>query len=281
MPKGRLGDTLDGMSQHPLTPGSPSSLRPQPPERPELATGFAGLTPMLNPTTVAVVGASSEPTRIGGRPIAYMLRQGFAGEILPVNPNRTEIQGLRAYPSVAALPRAPDVAIVAVAASGAVAEIEALVARGVKSAIVLSAGFAETGVDGAQAQARMIAAARAGGMRLLGPNCLGLFNARISFYPIFSASFEGGWPIPGRIGIASQSGAYGTHLFAVARGRRIGVPVCVTTGNEADVTIGDVIGWMAEDPDTDVIVAYAEGIREPAPFWPPSRRRGRRASPWS
>jgi len=99
-------------------------------------------------------------------------------------------------------------------------------------------------------------------MRLLGPNCLGLFNARLGFYPIFSSSFENGFPRPGRIGIASQSGAYGTHLFAAARDRGLGTPICITTGNEADVTIGEAIGWLAEDPETDVIAAYAEGIRE-------------------
>jgi acyl-CoA synthetase (NDP forming) len=105
----------------------------------------------------------------------------------------------------------------------------------------------------------MVATARAGGMRLLGPNCLGLFNAGIGYYATFTSSVETGWPMPGRIGIASQSGAYGTHLYAAARNRGIGVPICVTTGNESDVTIGDVIGWLAEHPDTDVIAAYAEG----------------------
>jgi len=86
--------------------------------------------------------------------------------------------------------------------------------------------------------------------------------ARIGYYPTFTASVRRGWPLPGRIGIASQSGAYGTHLFTAARNRGIGVPICVTTGNEGDVTIGDVIGWLAEDDETDVIAAYAEGIRE-------------------
>ena len=139
-----------------------------------------------------------------------------------------------------------------------------LSARGVKSAIVFTAGFAEAGPEGAAAQAEMLAAA--GSMRLLGPNCLGLFNARAGFYPIFSSSFESGFPPPGRVGIASQSGAYGTHVFAVARNRGIGTPICVTTGNEADLTIGDIIGWLAQDPDTDVIAAYAEGIREAKGF---------------
>ncbi len=220
----------------------------------------------MAPRSIAVVGASGDASRIGGRPIAYMLDQGFAGAILPVNPNRAVIQGLPAYPTIADLPQVPDTAIVAVPGALAVQAIEDLGARGVRSAIVFTAGFAEMNEDGAADQTRLLAAAARHGMRLLGPNCLGLFNARIGYYPIFSTSFENGWPKPGRIGIASQSGAYGTHVFATARNRGIGTPLCVTTGNEGDVTIGDVIGWMAEDPDTDVIAAYAEGIREADSF---------------
>ena len=227
-----------------------------------MSVRFASLDSLLEPDSVAVIGASSDATRIGGRPIHYMKQQGFRGEILPVNPNRAEIQGLAAYPSIAALPRVPETAIVAVPTAVAIQAVDELGARGVKSAIVFTAGFAETGQAGEAAQAALMAAARRHGMRLLGPNCLGLFNARIGFYPIFSSSLESGWPPPGRVGIASQSGAYGTHVFAVARARGIGTPICVTTGNEADVTIGDVIGWLAEDPETDVIAAYAEGIRE-------------------
>ena len=234
---------------------------------------FSSLTPMLAPRSVAVIGASSDPTRIGGRPISYMLARGFAGRIMPVNPNRTEIQGLPAVASLAALSEVPDVAIVAVAGEAAVAAVAELAAMGVKGAIVFTAGFAEVDPSGtgpeSLTQARMLASAKACGMRMLGPNSLGLFNDRIGFYPIFSSSFEGGWPprpMTGRgsVGIASQSGAYGTHLFSVMRNRGIATPICVTTGNEADITIGDVIGWLAEDPDTDVIAAYAEGIHESA-----------------
>ena len=227
---------------------------------------FASLDSLLRPRSVAVLGASADPTRIGGRPIDYMLKQRFQGTILPVNPNRAEVQGLRAYASVAELPEAPETAIIAVPAALAIQAIDELGARGTKSAIVFTAGFAEMDAAGGEAQARMMQAARRHGMRLVGPNCLGLFNARAGFYPIFSSSLESGWPAPGRVGIASQSGAYGTHLFAIARNRGIGTPICVTTGNEGDVTIGDVIGWLAEDPETDVIAAYAEGIREADSF---------------
>ena len=108
----------------------------------------------------------------------------------------------------------------------------------------------------------MVAVARAGGMRILGPNCLGVFDARRSYYATFSSSFDSGWPVLGRIGIASQSGAYGTHLYTLARNRAIGASLCVMTGNEGDVTVGECIGWLAENPDVDVIAVYAEGIRE-------------------
>lgn len=230
------------------------------------AAGFASLGRLLTPASVAVIGASTDPVRIGGRPIANMLARGFAGRILPVNPKRTEIQGLPAYPSVAALPEVPDAAIVAVPGAACVAAVADLARAGTGAAIVFTAGFAEVDAAGAALQAEMTATAAAHGMRLLGPNCLGLFNAGIGFFPIFSSSLEGGWPLAGRIGIASQSGAYGTHLFAAARERRMGTPICVTTGNEADVTVADVIGWLAEDPGTDVIAAYAEGIRDGARF---------------
>jgi acyl-CoA synthetase (NDP forming) len=234
--------------------------------RPSPTAGFAALDAMVRPRSVAIIGASDDATRIGGRPIAYMQRQGFAGAILPVNPNRATVQGLPAFANVAALPAAPDVAIVAVPGEAAVQAVDDLGARGCRAAIVFTAGFAEVDEAGAAMQDRLVAAARKHRMRLLGPNCLGLFNAAINFYPIFSLSFEQGWPIPGNIGIASQSGAYGTHVFAVSRMRGMGTPVCITTGNEADVSLGEAIGWMAQAPEVEVICAYAEGIRESARF---------------
>jgi len=223
---------------------------------------FAGLTPLLAPRSIAILGASNDPARIGGRPIAYMKAQNFQGAIYPVNPNRAEVQGLRAYPSVADLPETPDVAIVAVPAALAVQAAEDLGKRGTKAALVFTAGFAEVDAEGQAAQDRMVAAARAHGMRILGPNCLGVFDGRTGYYATFSSSFDSGWPVPGRIGIASQSGAYGTHLYTLARNRGIGASLCIMTGNEADVTVGECIGWLAENPEVDVIAAYIEGIRE-------------------
>ena len=223
---------------------------------------FASLTPLLAPRSIAVIGASSDPTRIGGRPIAFMKDQKFQGAIYPVNPMRAEIQGLKAYASIADLPEVPDVAIVAVPADIAVKAVADLAKLGVKGVVMFTAGFAEVDEKGQLAQDGMIADARAAGMRILGPNCLGAFDARRGYYATFSSSFDSGWPVPGRIGIASQSGAYGTHLYTLARNRGIGASLCVMTGNEADVTVGECIGWLAENPDVDVIAVYAEGIRE-------------------
>ncbi len=223
---------------------------------------FRALDRLLRPRSVAIIGASDDPVRIGGRPLAYMRGQGFAGALMPVNPNRATVQGLPAYASIGALPEAPDAAIIAIPGEGAIQAVEELGARGCGAAIVFTAGFAEVGGDGVAMQARLVAAARRHGMRLVGPNCLGLFNAALGYFPIFSASFENGWPRPGRVGIASQSGAYGSHLFAAARDRGIGTPVLVTTGNEADLGLADFIGWMAESEEVDVIAAYAEGIQD-------------------
>lgn len=223
---------------------------------------FASLTPLFSPRSVAVLGASSDPTRISGRPIAYMKAQGFQGGLYPINPNRTEVQGLKAYPSVADLPETPDVAIVAIAADIAEQSITDLAERGVKAAVMFTAGFAEMDETGEAAQNRMVAVARKHGMRILGPNCLGVFDARTAYYATFSSSFDSGWPVPGRIGIASQSGAYGTHLYTLARNRGIGASLCIMTGNESDVTVGECIGWLAENPEVEVIAVYAEGIRE-------------------
>ena len=230
------------------------------------APDFTSLDALVRPRSVALIGASDDPIRIGGRPVSYMKQRGFAGQLWPVNPNRPTVQGLPAFASISALPAAPDVGIVAVPASQAIAAVDELGKKGCRAVIMFSAGFAEMDAAGAAEQDRMTAVAKSHGIRLLGPNCLGVFNASINYFATFSASFEKGWPIPGRIGIASQSGAYGTHLFAASLDRNLGTAVCITTGNEAEVALGDVLGWMAQAPEVDVICAYAEGIRESAKF---------------
>jgi len=220
------------------------------------------LDALLHPRSVAVIGASDDPLRIGGRPIAYMQSQGFTGRILPVNPVRAMVQGLPAYASVKALPETPDVAIVAVAAKSCVQVVAELAARGTAAAIVFSAGFAESGPEGEATQHAMVAAARRHGMRVLGPNSLGLVNPRNGFYGSFVSSVELGMPRAGRVAIISQSGAYGGHILAAATAAGIGLSTCAMTGNECDITLGQVVQMMVDDDDTDVIALYSEGIRE-------------------
>ncbi|MDR2990321.1 MAG: acetate--CoA ligase family protein [Burkholderiaceae bacterium] len=217
---------------------------------------------LLRPNTVAIVGASDDPVRIGGRSISYMQKQGFKGKILPVNPNRDKVQGLRAYASVTDLPETPDVAIVAVPAPAALAAVTQLAERGVKAAIVFSAGFAEVDAQGAAQQAALVAAAHRHGMRLLGPNALGIMNLHSGFNGSFSSTVELWPPVPGHIGIASQSGAYGAHLVCAASAAGLGLSTVVLSGNEADLNLGDAVRLMVKDPDTHVIALYAEGIRD-------------------
>ncbi|CAM4003952.1 acetate--CoA ligase family protein [Palleronia rufa] len=217
---------------------------------------------LLAPRSVAVIGASEDVTRIGGRPIAAMLAAGYAGRILPVNPHRGTVQGLACCATIDDLPEAPDAALIAIPAKLVPDAIAALGRKGCRVATLFSAGFAETGKDGADAQAELVALAGSHGIRILGPNTLGVFNVGIGYFGTFSSSLDTGYPTPGGIGIASQSGAFGAHLAALARDRGLGLSVLMTTGNESDITVADAISWMAASDGTDVICAYMEAIND-------------------
>ncbi len=220
------------------------------------------LGPLLNPGSVAIIGASDNPARIGGRPLRYMRDAGFSGRIYPVNPNRESVQGLPAFASITAVPEPVDTAIIAVAAPAVVDIAEACAAANVKAVIIFSAGFAEMDDDGRRRQDALTAIARTTPMRIVGPNCLGVYNSALGFFGTFTSTIEGGRPTPGQVGLVSQSGAYGSHLSLVATLRGIGIRFWVTTGNECDVDVAETIGWLARHPDVSVIMAYAEGVRD-------------------
>ncbi len=211
---------------------------------------------------MAVIGASSSPTRIGGRPIRYLQDAGFAGTIYPVNPNHTLVQGLQAFASIDDVPDPVDLAIVAVPARSVLGAVTACAARGVKAVIIFSAGFAETDTPGRTMQDGLRELAARSGLRILGPNCLGAYNAEIGFFATFSTTLEEGYPTGGSVGLVSQSGAYGSHLSLLARRRGLGVRYWITTGNEVDVSVPESIAWMAAQPEILVIVAYAEGVTD-------------------
>lgn len=217
---------------------------------------------ILDPKAVAVIGASDDPARIGGRPIASMRKLGYTGRIFPVNPKRREVQGIPAYASITDLPEIPDVAVIAVPSGQVVEVIEALGRWGTKAAILFSAGFAEVGGDGVSLQEALVDTARRFGVRLLGPNSLGLIN----FHTGFAGSFSG-MPFiegicSGSVGIVSQSGAYGTHLVAAMVESGVGLSSVIMTGNEADLTLGEMVKLLVADQRTEVIALYSEGIQD-------------------
>ena len=220
------------------------------------------LDALLRPASVAVIGASNDPTRIGGRPIRYLRAAGFAGRVYPVNPRHAEVQGLPAFPRIEDVPEAVDLAIVAVPAPSVVDTVQACAARGVQVVVIYSAGFAEMGAEGRRLQQRLREIAAETGLRIVGPNCLGVYNSELGFFATFSTTLEDGFPAPGGVALVSQSGAYGSHLSLLARKRNIDIRYWVTTGNEADVSVPEVLGWLAEQDDVSVIMAHAEGITD-------------------
>lgn len=226
----------------------------------------SSLDALFEPSSVAVIGASDDPARIGGKPLVYLARAGFKGAIYPVNPNRTTVQGLKAYAGVEAIAGAVDVAIVALPAAQVLAALEACERKGVKAAIVFSAGFSEVGAEGAAMQRQMALLAERSGMRVLGPNCLGAFNVDLGFFGTFSQAFDKDSPGSGPLGIASQSGACGSHLVYLFTQRHVGVSYLATTGNEVDVDVAECLLWMAESPRVKVVVGYVEAIRDGATF---------------
>ncbi|MFN3687151.1 acetate--CoA ligase family protein [Salinarimonas sp.] len=226
----------------------------------DTAPARAGLASLVAPRSVAILGASDDPTRIGGRPIAYLREGGFRGAIYPVNPKRERVQGLPAFARLADLPEAPEAAIVALPAPLVEEAVAALGAAGTRACTIFSSGFAEIGEEALQR--RISESARAHGMRLLGPNCLGLFDVRSGFYGTFSTTLDRGTPQPGSLSIVSQSGAFGSHLYYLARRRGLGMRTWISTGNEADIDVAECLEHLAQDEGTRVIMAYAEGFRD-------------------
>ncbi|WP_116520810.1 acetate--CoA ligase family protein [Achromobacter insuavis] len=229
-------------------------------------TGDASLARLLDPASIAIVGASDNPDKIGGRPIHYMRRHGYAGTLYPINPQRAEVQGERAWPSLAALPAAPDLAIVAVAGEQAVRAVDDCAALGVAAAIVISAGFSETGEAGRALQDAMTARARAAGMRIVGPNSQGLANFGNGAIASFSTMFLEVTPGDGPVAVISQSGGMCAMVYGLLRQRGIGVRHVHATGNEADVSVAELACATLRDPEVGCVLLYLESLREAGPL---------------
>lgn len=222
------------------------------------------LRTVLDPKSVAIVGASENPDKLGGRPLLYLSRFGYKGKVYPINPKRPEAQGYKAYPSLADLPEAPEVAIVVVPGDAAVEAVEQCAELGVKVAIVMTSGFGETDAEAGKAKERhMREVARAHGMRVIGPNCQGLANFGSGAVLSFSTMYIEAPPQDGPVGIVSQSGAMSVVPYGLLRQRGIGVRHSHATGNDCDVTVSELASVVAEDPDLKLLLLYLEGISDP------------------
>ena len=218
----------------------------------------------LEPRSIAIVGASDNPHKVGGRPILYMKRYGFRGAIYPINPGRKEVQGLKAFASIGDVPTAPDLAVIAVAGEEAVRAVAECAAKGVQVAVVMTSGFGELGEAGKAAQARMAAAAKAAGMRLVGPNCQGLANFATGAVANFSTVFHEMEARDGPVAIVSQSGACSQAIYILARQRGLDVRHVHATGNEADVTVADLAAEIVQEEGVRLVLLYMEAIQRPA-----------------
>ena len=237
----------------------PGALHGGPPDG---AIDFSGVRAALYPRSIAVLGASRSPEKRGNRVLRALSELGFEGPVYPVNPHTDDVDGRRCYPSLEALPEAPDLALVALPGAMAPEAIEACGRRGVKAAIVLAVGFAETGDEGADLQRSLIGAARDWGVRIVGPNTSGLLNLRWRLNLVGAPDLA-----PGPIGILSQSGNIALALMNQgARTPRAGVSVYVGVGNEADIGFHEYLVVLAQDDGTEVIVIYADAFRSTGAF---------------
>ena len=208
------------------------------------------------PENVAVIGASRQPGKVGHDILANLVKGGFAGGIIPVNPSGGTLFDLKVYPSLREYPGTVDQAIVAVPKPHVLSTVKDALAKGARNVIMITAGFKETGSEGAELEAELTDLCRRNGARLVGPNCLGLLNTRNHL----NSSFAGSLPKAGRIGVFSQSGALCTSILDLAEGRNLGLSKLISIGNKADINENDMLEYFAGDPDTGVIVGYLENI---------------------
>jgi acetyl coenzyme A synthetase (ADP forming)-like protein len=234
----------------------------------------ASLLPFFRPNGVAVVGASRSPTSIGYRVLDAIVQARFNGLVHPVNPRAEEIAGLKCYPSVRDIPTQIDLAVIVVPARLVAGVVDDCAARGVRALVVVSAGFAEVGEEGIALQKALVEKVRGHGMRLVGPNCLGILDADPAVR--LNASFSPIFPPSGRIAMSSQSGAVGLAAVAAASRYGLGFSTFVSVGNKADVSGNDLLQYWEEDPATDVILLYLESFGNPRRFARIARRVSRR-----
>jgi acetate---CoA ligase (ADP-forming) len=223
----------------------------------------AGLGRLFAPRTIALIGVPGDLSRPGARPLHFLRRHGYPGRIYLVNPGHRVIGDLPAYPSVDALPESADVAWIGLPAARAAEALTACGHAGVPFAVVLGAGFAETGASGAGEQARLVESARRAGVRLVGPNTVGFVNAWDRVALTFSTVGKLEALVPGPVAVLSQSGGLGGCLLDRAADRGLGVGLFISTGNEADLSLADYLEWLIDDGRARAVACLVEQVREP------------------
>jgi acetyl coenzyme A synthetase (ADP forming)-like protein len=232
------------------------------------------LDPLLKPRSVAVIGASRKRGTVGGELFHNLIRCGFCGAVYPVNPTADVIQSVKAYPSITEVPDPVDLALLVVPSRLAAKILRECGEKGVQAAVIISAGFKEIGGEGVKREQELVAIGREYGMRLLGPNCLGVLNTDPAFS--LNATFAEVFPKPGPVSFLSQSGALGAVVLDLAARRRIGFSSFVSVGNKCDVSGNDMLEYWGEDERTSVVLMYLESFGNPRNFTQIARRVGRR-----
>lgn len=215
---------------------------------------------LFQPRGIAVVGASADLSRIGGQPIQALKAAGYAGRIYPVNPKYEAIAGLPCVPSIGTIPGPCDLAVVAVRADAAIDAVRACGAKGIGFAVILSGGFRETGAEGRALEAALVEAARESGVRLIGPNCQGMLAVHDHVFAVFGSISGETAVAPGAVSMCFQSGGMGFAIVTLCDMQGIGFRHCVSTGNEADVKTPELLDALLDDPGTDLVCTYVEGV---------------------
>jgi acetyl coenzyme A synthetase (ADP forming)-like protein len=243
-------------------------------ERREHQAESASIARLLRPRTVAVIGVSRQPGSIGHELFLNILRNGFEGPVYPVNPSASSVASVRAWPTINDVPDEIDLAVVVVPAAAAVDVVEQCARKGVQNLLIVTGGFAEIGAGGAGNEARLLHVAREAGMRIVGPNCIGVVNTSPAVR--LDATFAATVPTPGRVGFLSQSGALGIEVLSAAAEVGIGVSTFVSVGNKADVSGNDLLQYWEDDDATAVLLLYLESFGNPRKFSRLARRVSRR-----
>lgn len=242
-------------------------------ERRESIASVNALKLFFEPRAVAVIGASRQRGTIGGEIFHNLLSYGFKGPVYPVNPSASVIENVPAFSSVQAIPGPVDLAVIVVPSAMVVEVATACAQKGVKALVVISAGFSETGNEGKARQAELMSVCRSAGMRLIGPNCMGIANTNPAV--LLDATFAPGVPPRGRVGFSSQSGALGLAIMEFASSLGLGISTFVSVGNKADISGNDLLRYWEADDNTDVILLYLESFGNPKKFSEIARRVGR------